>query len=621
MSSDNSAAYKPSPYTSILPRVQLSKTKPLIQVVDVLPCPADHVDEKSSRKGGDCSQPQHTLNAEESSKSAPTAPSQVKVDGDLHSDTATNFVTVINSGTTSNEEHDTAADNQSTENIICSTCTKNIARYTCPKCSASYCSVECYKVHDGTLDSEGEKICTESFYKNRVLGEYHSRGSDEDRVTIRGILNRMHQDVSMQMDDQEWRENSLSQLLHTKENAGFNRDVMTGLNEYNQKLEAAQFDDAANEISDDDLAELASYILNLDEEEDQDDDPTTRVQKIKEMLPPHLLYAFDCALASALGLDSVDEEQDGLNLAEERNKQQINEKWRPWWLPEIDQTLDSDDVVILSPNLDERILSIPHLSTLVSGANNHNLAYNVLDVLFATSFALRTTSATAENDAAELLLSQSLVLSNNSKYENVPGALSSSAERFVEINKTIHLNNKLSWNELALDAALISKNRRYVLRSLFEAVDLLQSGVELIKIRDKEIKVKDKSTYLRMKKDLDGVKRQYKLAMKKIEYFQSWCSSMWTDGVGSEITKEIESFVDNWRMPELAEIESQKIETMIGNMLKKDEDDENDLSIVESTRNNYPFRMGCELVAVSTVNKNDGSLVTTINNLTEASKF
>ena len=108
MSSDNSAAYKPSPYTSILPRVQLSKTKPLIQVVDVLPCPADHVDEKSSRKGGDCSQPQHTLNAEESSKSAPTAPSQVKVDGDLHSDTATNFVTVINSGTTSNEEHDTS---------------------------------------------------------------------------------------------------------------------------------------------------------------------------------------------------------------------------------------------------------------------------------------------------------------------------------------------------------------------------------------------------------------------------------------------------------------------------------------------------------------------------------
>ena len=174
---------------------------------------------------------------------------------------------------------------------------------------------------------------------------------------------------------------------------------------------------------------------------------------------------------------------------------------------------------------------------------------------------------------------------------------------------------------LALDAALISKNRRYVLRSLFEAIDLLQSGVELIKIRNKEIKVKDKSTYLRMKKDLDGVKRQYKLAMKKIEYFQSWCSSMWTDGVGSEITKEIESFVDNWRMPELAEIESQKIETMIGNMLKKDEDDENDLSIVESTRNNYPFRMGCELVAVSTVNKNDGSLVTTINNLTEASKF
>lgn len=577
MSSDNSAAYKPSRYTSILPRVHLSKTKPLIQVVDVLPCPA--------------------------SNNKPAAPSQV--DGDFLSNTATNeqsentkFVTVINSGITSNEELETSADNQSTQNI-CSTCTKNIARYTCPKCSSPYCSVECYKVHDGTLDSEGEKICTETFYKNRVLGEYHSRGSDEDRVTMRGILNRMHQDVSMQMDDEEWRQNSLSQLLHKKGSAGFNRDVMTGLNEYNQKLERAQLDDAANEISDEDLAELASYILTLDEkEEDQDDDPTTRVQKIKEILPPHLLYAFDCALASALGLDCVDEGQDGLNLSKERNKQQINERWRPWWLPEIKQDFDND--VVLSPSLDERILSIPPLSTLISGTNDYNLAYNILDVVFATSFALRTTSATAEN-AADLLLSQSLVLSNNAKYENVQGALSSSAEQFVKINKTIHLNNQLSWNELALDAAFISRNRRCVLRSLFEAVDLLQSGVELIRIHNKEIKEKDLSTYARKKKDLDGIKRQYKLAMKKIEYFQSWCSSMWTGGVSSEITKEVESFVDNWRMPGVSENESQ-IEAMIGSIFEKD-DDQNDLSIVESTRNNYPFRMGCELMAVSSVNK------------------
>jgi hypothetical protein len=601
-SGGHSTPYKPSPYSSILPRVQLSKTKPLVQVVDVPPATANHngthevvVDAKRDIE----------IDVVDKSKGS-TGPLVDRSDHVVESADqkcqATKYVKVIN--TISTHQKEDANAKSSTQ--ICSTCMKHIARYTCPKCSALYCSVDCYKIHDGT------NVCTESFYKNRVLGEYHACGDNEDRRKLQGILNRLHNDINMQMDDVEGREHSLSQLLHENRTPDLNGDVKSGLMEYHQVLTAATLEgDTADQISDEELAELASYILNLQDEDEIDSDPDARVQKMKETLPPHLLDAFDYALASALELECEKSQDDGLNLKDERNKQMAIAKWQPWWLPE---TMDegTNDVVTLSPNLDERILSIQPFPSLTSQTNNRNLAFNILDVVFSTSFALRSSvsNVAAAEKAAELLLSQSLVLLDNANYESVHEALSSCAEHFVESNKTMNIKN-LTWDMLASDVGLVSCNRRYVLRILFEAADLLESGVELIREHTKTLKKTDKNALGANKKELDEIKRLYKRTLKKVEYFESWCSTMWGVDLAREISDEVGSFIEHWKLPEVQEHESH-IESMLGNMLNKGvssamNSDTSTIGLIEIGRKDHPYRMGKELVAVSSAAKKESS--------------
>ena len=603
-SNDDRSTYKPSPYSSILPNVALSKSRPLIQVVDVPPAAAG--DSRSNDAGSGQRDHESSEVDNDGPMALAAAPFEAQVE---HGETlahAKKFVKVI-SATTSEQDLVSPSSNQQTD--ICSTCTKNIARYTCPKCSEPYCSVECYKIHDGTADSDGNKLCTESFYKNRVLGEYHARGSDEDRIKLRGILNKLHQDIDMQMDNVEWRENSLSQLLREEGTSGFNGDIMSELKDYDHTLTAVQLDEASGKISDEELAELASYILNLEQEEDLDADPLARVQQMTEALPPHLLQAFEFAMASALEQESK-EDRDSLNLIEERNKQQSSTRWRHWWLPEIESSRD-EDVATISPNLDERILSIQPLPSLSSQPKNRNLAYNILDVLFATCFALRTTRTTSSatihaEDAIDLLLSQSLVLSNNAKYESVHEVMSSCSEKFVAFNRVSRISTELSWDNLASDVALISPNRRYVLRMLFEAADVIDSGTEMMKTNSKLLKKKNKAMYEEKKEELDEAKRQYKLTRKKVEYFQSWCSQFWSSDLGTGISEEINLFVANWKIPKIKEKESH-IESILGGMLKNDIPSnlaEGSINIVESGKKGSLFRMGNEMVAVSTLKKN-----------------
>ena len=600
-SKDDLSLYKPSHYSSILPNVELSKSKPLIQVVDAPPTAARN-NISHSEGGGQSGEVD-----KDGEIALPTALYENPTNSSNgEASKSTNVVKVV-SATTFARDLESTSTNQQTN--ICSTCTKNIARYTCPKCSEPYCSVNCYKIHDGTEVSEGNKLCTESFYKNRVLGEYHARGSDEDKMKLRGILNRLHQDIGMQMDDAEWRENSLSQLLREKQTSEFSVDVLSELKNYHHGITAVHLDDASDKISDEELAELASYILNFDQEEDLDAEPQARVQQIKETLPPHLLRAFECAMVSVLEQECK-EDIDGVNLIEGRSKNQSSVRWQPWWLPEIDQISREEDVATISPNLDERILSIQPLPSLSSQPKNRNLAYNILDVLFAACFALKTTmvsSALRADDTVDSLLSQSRVLSNNAIYENVHEAMSSCSQNLVEISKISRISTELSWDNLASDVALISRNRRYVLRMLFEAADVIDSGIELLKGNSKLLKKTNKAIYEEKKKEIDETKRQYKLTLKKLEYFQSWCSLFWSSDLGEGISEEISLFVTNWKMPKTEEKESY-IESILGSMLTNDSPSaiaEDSIDIEESAKKGSLFRMGNEMIAVSSTVKKD----------------
>ncbi|KAL7482537.1 hypothetical protein ACHAW6_008218 [Cyclotella cf. meneghiniana] len=560
--------YKPSPYSSILPRVRLSKSKPiLVQVLDVPPLPANSnrtsstavLDEISCRYGEDGDAYVHQVDTVSTTSAGSRGGNST-------------FILVHG-----------ATDSQKEQQVnICFACSKHAARYKCPKCSAPYCSVQCYRIHDGTdLNSENnlhlseKKLCTESFFKNRVLGEYHAREDDEDQKNLRGILNRMHQDINEEMENAARIENSLSQLLKQSETT-----LVSGLNGYDSRYSAAAIYGANDQISDEELAELASYILNLEDniQEENEEASMERLQQLKDSLPSHLLPAFEWALASAIASGQEIGQDCELHLNDDYEQQQIHAAWKPWWLPDLECAMDKNDMTSGEPTLDDRILAIPPLLTLISQTNNRNLAYNILDVLFATSFAMRSVSSSlhnahASNNAADLLLSQSLVLSSDSMYESVYEAMASCAEHFVQMNKTHRIGDgaALSWNTVATDVALISCNRRYVLRLLFEAADLFGFGVDFMRNYVKLIQKrgnKDEETCKQKKKAIDEIKRQYKLVLKKIEYFQSWCSYMWSVDLSRDISHEVDAFVKHWKMPE-REVKESQIESLLGSMLDK----------------------------------------------------
>jgi hypothetical protein len=216
--------------------------------------------------------------------------------------------------------------------------------------------------------------------------------------------------------------------------------------------------------------------------------------------------------------------------------------------------------------------------------------------------------AYASNDAADLLLSQSLVLSNNSIYQSVYEAMAACAEHFVQMNKTIRIGDSaaLSWDTVATDVALISCNRRYVLRLLFEAADRFEFGVDCMRKHVELIQKrgnKDEETFKQKKKALNETKRQYKLALKKVEYFQSWCSRMWSLDLSRDVSKEVDAFVKHWKMPE-REVKESHIESLLGSMLEKNHSMEMKYdSAIGLGKTMPPFPFDDDLIAVCTKKK------------------
>jgi hypothetical protein len=209
-----------------------------------------------------------------------------------------------------------------------------------------------------------------------------------------------------------------------------------------------------------------------------------------------------------------------------------------------------------------------------------SLSCNIVEVLFAASFVVRVQSngegdtlASAarltvghdiNEEAGMLLLSQSLVLSNDARYGSVREAMIACAERLVENKKTMphKTASTLSWDMLALDVAKLSYHRRYVLRMLFEALDMCHSGVDCVKARVAEIKANCRGANNISTRDieiarreLDESKRRYKLAAKKVDYFLSWSSTMWSNELGQELSEEVRLFVNDWQV-EVQEEES-----------------------------------------------------------------
>ena len=673
--------YTPSPYPlSILPKVHLSKPRPkLVQIVDVPPTPVpvtfckddghgdgvandDKVNEEREPLIANAAETYIKSASDNNQHNANTNPLIQVISTDFYNDThTTNNATV----TEMISDQCTIISAAATSMVICTTCNKHQARYTCPKCQTPYCSVACYRIHESSSSSSNNIICTESFYKDRVLGTMNGDaaikgGENDDTIQLRNVLTRIHRDINNNLDSVEKREASLSQMLNNDNNGdatneesdvvkGMQSHVQGGMLAANDQLSAAMVKLDARDgdqtngveiISDEDLAELAQHVLQMGGEEQEEDDNDEHDEKkgVLESIPPHLLAAFESALASATEVSEShtystkqssssceqgelekawapfvehDTSWPGENQAMTHEMDEMMQCSSLWWVPgceggEVQHDINQQSSVLTSqftpnPTLDERILALPSLlPTSTKSTPNMTLAFNIIEVLYATSFVMRVRrnmkNASRENDNHDvtidetaLLLSQSMVLSCDARYSSVREAMMACAEHLVDNKKVLPMSilklalptgdtiegqqgQVLSWDTLSMDAATLSSKRRYVLRMLFEALDVCRSGLDRIKIQLKGMKSRPsgngsvgKGSNVKgngmSKKECEESKRQYKLASKKIEYMLSWTSSMWSSELESELSNELRAFVTDWQLD--IQQEESSVEKMI----------------------------------------------------------
>lgn len=92
---------------------------------------------------------------------------------------------------------------------VCHVCQRERARYTCPRCQAPYCGLACYKEH-GTE-------CTESFFRDQVIGELKNERPDEDeREQVASLL---AQDAAARVEDAEMLDPAANRSEHALEEA------------------------------------------------------------------------------------------------------------------------------------------------------------------------------------------------------------------------------------------------------------------------------------------------------------------------------------------------------------------------------------------------------------------
>lgn len=687
-SNDPSSTYKPSPYSPIIPRVQLSKPRPkLVQTVDVPPVPASFVEkvdevvvdvaadgDADEALRGSASHPNDSIKATNDVDIPHVSEDGVGAessDDAFNKGTDDDTKTLTPVSTRRNRRMDKAIINDKVQftktettmklievvdttdaqynlqskdkanialeqehQVTCSTCNKNVARYVCPKCTAPYCSVPCYRIHDGSEVSSdvylNAGLCTESFYKDRVLNEYHSLGSTSGELSkLHEILTRLHRDINDKLDDVESREESVSRLLHQSDGetgvvGTMQPDLQPHSSTYHSS--ALRLDSSSAAMSDEDLAELASYVLYMEDGEYDEYDDEVHGKRLLESIPPHLLHAFETALASATVATDISGEDTHLaekiwgpfaepNDTESPAQSSNNTTRKLWWLTSKNSPSGSENDLMTTPTLDEKILSLKPLPKLANHETNQKLAFNILDVIFATAFSMRSSSSTAQCtdyivDTAAVLISQSVVLSEDARYGSVREAMTSCTKQLIEVKRSIcgykTITSLISWETLASDVASLSFHRRAVLRVLFDASDILHKGIEDMK---RELKlIKQNKHDDKAKQGYDDIKRQYKLATKKVEYFLSWCSSMWTAELGKELSEEVNMFVEDWRSPEV-EAEESNLESLLRIDVPADDSSAaftpNFLGLELGGNKSPSFGMKSEFMSVSTTRKKE----------------
>ncbi|KAL3944292.1 MAG: hypothetical protein SGBAC_001637 [Bacillariaceae sp.] len=377
---------------------------------------------------------------------------------------------------------------QSIDKAICGICKKNQSRYVCPRSKIPYCSVECFQ----QLPSSS----TEAFYENRAQSILQLETKEHQEDTLR-MLNRQYQQ---------------------------------------QREEGVGSDKDEEDVDMDELKELLSILMTMNEEKDKNEDdskPATSAKKSMEKL----LSSMSPSLRAAFERDLQNGSLQKLALQE----------WHPWWRQEFgngnsDESGEiSHEVVGISniqttKTLDERLMGIPNFNQL-SKKPNPQLLFHVLDIVYSYCWTLRlyyglsniiTTQSAATNsqdslatEAVTIFLSHSLVLHQQSTYQY--SSIEEVLMRCTEASTKANDECNTRWNVLVEDCSLLFSSRRFIGRSLIEAIDIVQAAVQDYKKQRKRRRQKtDQGNEKGQEDQFEKQIQTLRKVRKKLEFLIAW---------------------------------------------------------------------------------------------------
>lgn len=245
-------------------------------------------------------------------------------------------------------------------------------------------------------------------------------------------------------------------------------------------------------------------------------------------------------LAEALEKGSiVDEDTDKLlspemRLAFERavksgELSNIIEPWHPWWIPEFvsEQSFEQSISGKARPTLDERLLKVPHFSSLRPDGPLPLLAYNAVDLLYSVALTLRLYNG-VENavalcqEAATTLFRASAVLREDARHTTLAEALMACTSGFMHGEE----GGNTHWTVLARDVVYLC-SARHMSHALLDATDIASAASKAMKEKGE---VENAFQIHRMK--------------KKLKFYLSWSREATLPG---DLEVEIRTWIDEWK--------------------------------------------------------------------------
>lgn len=225
---------------------------------------------------------------------------------------------------------------------------------------------------------------------------------------------------------------------------------------------------------------------------------------------------------------------------------------------------DDDESTPPSPTLDDRLLQIPPLSTLIKNTlPSPLLVYNLLDVLYSIVRTLRLYNgvddamSVATEAVTAVLIPSSVVLSYDARYTSVAHVLtectrsSTSALRQAGSSRHVGLCNT-PWTVLVEDVAILVCNGRFVARALLEAIDLIQAAIMSADYDHHSNKNNKRKKQSKQRRN-ENRSLPLKPCLKKLEYYLSWSRHVFTAGSmsmdASLLVAEIRSWARDWSAP------------------------------------------------------------------------